>query len=163
MLNRVVLVGRLTKDPDLKYTKNGTAVANVTLACKRTFPDQNGNYHTDFINCVVWKNAAENIAQYMKKGNKVGIDGRIQTRTYEDNDGKTVYVTEVVAEMVSFLESKSNQVSNNQNVQQDQQGNNNLHYNPYEGHIPYSSDQGFNDYGYTMDISGHNYRFDQVD
>lgn len=106
MINRVVLVGRLTRDPELRYTPNGVAVANFTLAVNRPFTNQEGNQDADFINCVVWRKPAENLANYMKKGNQIGVDGRIQTRTYEDKDGKTVYVTEVVADSVQFLESR---------------------------------------------------------
>lgn len=106
MLNRVVLVGRLTRDPDLRYTPNGVAVANFTLAVNRPFTNQQGNREADFINCVVWRRPAENLANYMKKGSQVGVDGRLQSRTYEGQDGKTVYVTEVVADSVQFLESK---------------------------------------------------------
>lgn len=111
MLNRVVLVGRLTRDPDLRYTPNGVAVANFTLAVNRPFTNQQGNREADFINCVVWRRPAENLANYMKKGSQVGVDGRLQTRTYEDKDGKTVFVTEVVADSVQFLESKGAQAS----------------------------------------------------
>lgn len=106
MLNRVVLVGRLTKDPDLRYTQSGVAVANFTVACNRPFANQQGVREADFINCVVWRRAAENLANYMKKGSMVGVDGRIQTRTFEGQDGRTVFVTEVVADSVQFLESK---------------------------------------------------------
>lgn len=107
MLNRVVLVGRLTRDPDLRYTPNGVAVANFTVAADRPFTNQAGNRDTDFINCVVWRRPAENLANYMRKGSLVGVDGRLQSRTYEDKDGKTVYVTEVVADSVQFLEPKN--------------------------------------------------------
>ena len=106
MINRVVLVGRLTRDPELRYTPNGVAVANFTLAVNRPFTNQEGNRDADFINCVVWRKPAENLANYMKKGNQIGVDGRIQTRTYDDKDGKKVYVTEVVADSVQFLESR---------------------------------------------------------
>ncbi|WP_163969288.1 single-stranded DNA-binding protein [Oceanobacillus halotolerans] len=106
MLNRVVLVGRLTKDPDLRYTASGVAVANFTVACNRPFSNQQGNREADFINCVVWRRPAENLANYMKKGSMIGVDGRIQTRTFEGQDGKTVFVTEVVADSVQFLESR---------------------------------------------------------
>src|SRR5690625_1831525 len=106
MLNRVVLVGRLTRDPDLRYTPNGVAVANFTLAVNRPFTNQQGNRDADFINCVVWRRPAENLANYMKKGNMVGVDGRLQTRRYEDQDGKTVFVVEVVADSIQFLESR---------------------------------------------------------
>lgn len=107
MMNRVVLVGRLTKDPELRYTPNGVAVATFTLAVGRTFTNQQGEKETDFINCVVWKRPAENVANFLKKGSLAGVDGRIQTRNYEAKDGKRVYVTEVLAESVQFLEPKS--------------------------------------------------------
>lgn len=106
MLNRVVLVGRLTKDVDLKYTPNGVAVANFTLAVNRNFKNQNGEQEADFINCQIWRKPAENVANYLSKGSLCGVDGRIQTRSYEGQDGKRVFVTEVVADSVQFLEPK---------------------------------------------------------
>jgi single-strand DNA-binding protein len=105
MMNRVVLVGRLTKDPDLKYTPNGVPVATFTLAVNRPF-NTNGEQEADFINVVVWRKPAENAANFLKKGSLAGVDGRIQTRNYEGQDGKRVYVTEVQAESVQFLEPK---------------------------------------------------------
>src|SRR5699024_14052 len=107
MLNRVVLVGRLTRDPDLRYTASGVAVANFTVACNRPFSNQQGEREADFINCVVWRKPAENLANFMSKGSLIGVDGRIQTRSYDGQDGKRVYVTEVVADSVQFLESKN--------------------------------------------------------
>src|SRR5690625_3557048 len=106
MLNRVVLVGRLTRDPDLRYTASGVAVANFTVAANRPFRNQQGEQEADFINCVVWRKTAENLANYMKKGSMIGVDGRIQSRSYEGQDGKMVYVTEVLAENIQFLESR---------------------------------------------------------
>lgn len=106
MMNRVVLVGRLTRDPDLRYTPNGVAVANFNIACNRPFKNQQGEQEADFINCVVWRKAAENLANYMKKGSMIGVDGRVQTRSYEGQDGKMVYVTEVLAENIQFLEPR---------------------------------------------------------
>lgn len=106
MINRVVLVGRLTRDPELRYTANGIAVTTFTLAVNRTFTNQQGEREADFINCVVWRKAAENVANYLKKGSLAGVDGRIQTRSYENNEGRRVYVTEVVADSVQFLEPK---------------------------------------------------------
>nr|WP_223155113.1 single-stranded DNA-binding protein [Alkalibacillus aidingensis] len=105
-MNRVVLVGRLTKDPELRYTPNGVAVANFTVAVNRPFSNQQGNREADFINCVIWRRPAENLANYMRKGSMVGVDGRIQTRSFEGQDGKRVFMTEVVADSVQFLESK---------------------------------------------------------
>jgi single-strand DNA-binding protein len=106
MLNRVVLVGRLTRDPDLRYTPNGVAVANFTVAVNRPFRNQQGEQEADFINCVTWRKQAENLAHYMKKGSLIGVDGRIQTRSYDNQEGKRVYVTEVLAENIQFLESR---------------------------------------------------------
>lgn len=105
MINNVVLVGRLTRDVDLRYTSNGTAYASFTLAVERNFKNQNGEKETDFINCAMWRKAAENLANYTKKGSLIGIEGRIQTRNYDNQQGQKVYVTEVLAEKFSFLES----------------------------------------------------------
>lgn len=116
MLNRAVIVGRLTRDPDLRYTPSGLAVSNFTVAANRPFKNQQGEQEADFIGCVAWRKQAENLANYMKKGQMIGVDGRIQTRNYKAEDGKTVYVTEVLAESIQFLEPKRNggqQQSNN--------------------------------------------------
>ncbi|WP_062051987.1 single-stranded DNA-binding protein [Bacillus sp. JCM 19034] len=107
MLNRVVLVGRLTRDPELRYTPNGVAVANFTLAVNRAFSNRQGEREADFINCVVWQKQAENVANYLKKGSLAGVDGRLQTRSYDNNEGRRVFVTEVVAESVQFLEPRN--------------------------------------------------------
>lgn len=108
MINNVVLTGRLTKDPELKYTANGVAVASFTVAVNRAFTNQSGEREADFINCVAWKKTAETIASYTKKGMLIGVEGRIQTRHYDNNDGQRVYVTEIVVEKFTFLESKNN-------------------------------------------------------
>lgn len=105
MINNVVLVGRLTRDVDLRYTSNGTAYASFTLAVERNFKNQNGEKETDFINCAMWRKAAENLANYTKKGSLIGVEGRIQTRNYDNQQGQRVYVTEVLAERFHFLES----------------------------------------------------------
>lgn len=105
MINNVVLVGRLTRAVDLRYTSNGTAYASFTLATDRDFKNQNGEKETDFINCVMWRKPAENLANYTKKGSLIGIEGRIQTRNYDNQQGQRVYVTEVLAERFHFLES----------------------------------------------------------
>lgn len=107
-MNNVSLVGRLTKDIELKYTGSQTAVATGTLAVNRQFKNANGEREADFINIVAWRKTAETIANYTSKGSQIGITGRIQTRSYEGNDGKRVYVTEVVAETVMLLDGKSN-------------------------------------------------------
>lgn len=106
MINNVVLVGRLTKDVELKHTQSGLATASFTLAVERNFANQNGQRDTDFINCVMWRKSAENFAKFTHKGSLVGIEGRIQTRNYENQQGNRVYVTEVVADNFSLLESK---------------------------------------------------------
>jgi single-strand DNA-binding protein len=121
MLNRVVLVGRLTKEPELKFTPNGVAVATFTLAVNRNFSNANGERETDFINCVVWRKPAENVANFLKKGSLAGVDGRIQTRNYDGQDGKRVYVTEVLAESVQFLDSKPRNEEGNTNTNGNQQ------------------------------------------
>lgn len=105
MINRVILVGRITKDPELRKTQNGTSVVSFTLACNRR-NKQEGQPEADFINCQAWGKTAEVICQYVFKGHLLGLEGRIQTRSYDDKDGKRVYVTEVVANSVQLLESK---------------------------------------------------------
>ena len=107
MINRVVLVGRLTKDPELKYTQSGVAVTRFTLAVNRTFTNQQGQREADFINCVTWRKQAENTANYLRKGSLAGIEGRIQTSSFDGKDGNRVFMTEVVADSVQFLEPRS--------------------------------------------------------
>ncbi|KRN89317.1 single-stranded DNA-binding protein [Ligilactobacillus ceti] len=107
MINRATLVGRLTRDPDLRYTQSGIAVATFTLAVNRQFKNQNGEREADFINCVIWRKAAENFANFTHKGSLIGVDGRIQTRNYENQQGQRVYVTEVAVDSFSLLESRS--------------------------------------------------------
>ena len=107
MINRVVLVGRLTRDPELRYTANGAAVASFTVAVNRQFTNSQGEREADFVNCVIWRKAAENFANFTNKGSLVGIDGRLQTRNYENQQGQRVYVTEVVVDNFSLLESRS--------------------------------------------------------
>ncbi len=106
-MNRVSLVGRLTKEPDLRHTTSGRAVCQFTVAINRTFTNQQGQREADFIPVVTWDKTAENLAKYMHKGSLISVDGRIQTRNYDDKDGKKVYVTEVIAQSVQFLESKN--------------------------------------------------------
>lgn len=115
MLNRVILIGRLTKDPELRYSPSGVGVTNFTLAVERPFKT-NGEKETDFINIVTFKKTAESCANYLSKGRLTAVEGRIQTRNYENNEGRKIYVTEIVADNVRFLESskKNDQPSNNQ-------------------------------------------------
>ncbi|MDQ0351527.1 single-strand DNA-binding protein [Alkalibacillus filiformis] len=154
MLNRVVLVGRLTKDPELRYTPNGVAVANFTIAVNRPFSNQQGEREADFINCVIWRRPAENLANYMGKGSMIGVDGRIQTRNFEGQDGKRVFMTEVVADSVQFLESKnSNQGgqpgrTSNQSQQTNQSG-----FQPQQQDTKPKSENPFEDSGEPVDLS----------
>jgi len=107
MINNVVLVGRLTKDPDLRYTSSGSAVATFTLAVNRNFTGQDGKREADFINCVIWRKPAETMASYAHKGTLLGVVGRIQTRSYDNQQGQRVYVTEVVCDNFQLLENRS--------------------------------------------------------
>ncbi|HEL1986188.1 single-stranded DNA-binding protein [Streptococcus suis] len=109
MINNVVLVGRLTRDVELRYTPSNQAVATFTLAVNRNFKNQStGEREADFINCVLWRQQAENLANWTKKGHLIGITGRIQTRSYDNQQGQRVYVTEVVAESFQVLEKRDN-------------------------------------------------------
>lgn len=116
MINRTVLVGRLTKDLEIRYTQSGTAVANFTMAVNRQFTNANGEREADFIGCIIWRKAAENFCNYTHKGSLVGIDGRIQTSSYE-KEGQRVYSTQVVVDSFSLLEPKQ------QSQQRGQQSN----------------------------------------
>ncbi len=113
MINNVVLVGRLTKDPDLRHTTSGTGVATFTLAVNRNFTNQSGEREADFINCVIWRKPAETLAKYATKGVLIGVTGRIQTRSYDNQQGQKVYVTEVIADNFQLLESKKADSSQN--------------------------------------------------
>ena len=107
-MNKAILIGRLTRDPELRTTSTGRNVCQFSIAVNRTFTNANGEREADFINCVVWDKQAENLVKYQKKGNQIAVDGRIQTRNYDDKDGKRVYVTEVLANSISFLDAKGN-------------------------------------------------------
>lgn len=146
MINRAVLVGRLTRDPDLRYTSSGAAVVSFTLAVDRSFTNRSGEREADFINCVMWRKPAENFANFTHKGSMVGIDGRIQTRSYENQQGNRVYVTEIVADNFALLESKA------QSEQYRQQ-----HPNSQDNSAPssqYSSQQNNNPYGNPANNQG---------
>jgi single-strand DNA-binding protein len=108
MLNQMVIVGRLVRDPELRETENGKKVTNITLAVPRSYKNTKGEYETDFIDCVLWTGIAESTTEYCKKGDILGVKGRIQTRSIETSDEKRRYVTEVVAEKVTFLSSNKN-------------------------------------------------------
>ena len=111
MINNVTLVGRLTKDPELRYTGQNTAVATFTLAVNRRFKNAAGEREADFINCVIWRQPAENLANWAKKGTLLGVVGAIQTRNYENQQGQRVYVTEVSVDNFQMLESRSTRES----------------------------------------------------
>lgn len=123
MINNVVLVGRMTKDADLQYTASNIAVATFNLAVNRNFKNNNGEREADFINCVIWRKQAENLANWAKKGALVGITGRMQTRNYENQQGQRVYVTEVVADSFQLLESRNTQGQREGNSQAPSQSN----------------------------------------
>ena len=106
-MNKVVLVGRITKDPELKYTNNNIPVARFTKAVNRTYQSKSGERQADFINCIVWRQQAENFAKYMRKGSLIGVDGQIQTSSFDDANGVRRFVTEVLVESIHFLEPKS--------------------------------------------------------
>ena len=111
-MNKVILIGRLTKDPEMRTTMSGTNVTRFTLAVTRTFQDQNGERGADFINCVAWRRQAENIAKYCSKGSQVAVEGRIQTGSYDAQDGSKRYTTDIICDNVTFLGSKSGDSSN---------------------------------------------------
>lgn len=113
MLNRVVLTGHLTKDPELKVTQSGLSVVQFVIGVQRQFARKDGEREADFISCVAWRKTAENIAKYFKKGQLIGVDGRVQTRSYDDKNGQRVYVTEVVVDNFAFLSSQKGQGNQN--------------------------------------------------
>ena len=106
MINRVILTGRLTNNPELKYTTAGNAVATFNLAVNRQFKNQNGEREADFIRCIIWRKSAENLTNFTHKGSLIGVEGRIQTRSYENQQGQRVYVTEVIVDSFALLESR---------------------------------------------------------
>lgn len=156
MINRTILVGRLTKDPQLTYTPSGVAVARFTLAVNRNFNSAQGEKEADFINCTVWRKPAENTANFLKKGSLAGVEGRIQTGSYEGTDGKRVYTTEVVCDSVQFLEPRNSsperpgdqpQSNNNQsgtNTNQNKQTQNTGNSGQYPTHLPDGTNRGPN-------------------
>ncbi|MGV3205826.1 single-stranded DNA-binding protein [Streptococcus suis] len=137
MINNVVLVGRLTRDAELRYTPSNVAVATFTLAVNRPFKNENGEREADFINCVIWRQAAENLANWAKKGALIGITGNIQTRYYDNQQGQRVYVTEVIASNFQLLESR-----NNQSGQQNQSNSFHNGNNSNSGNFQSGNNQG---------------------
>lgn len=120
MINNVVLVGRIVRDPDLRYTPQNTAVATFTLAVNRRFKNAQGERESDFINCVIWRAPAENLANWTKKGSLIGITGSIQVRNYENKEGQRVYVTEVLADNFQLLESRGQEQTQNKSQKKQQ-------------------------------------------
>lgn len=151
MINRAVLTGRITKDPELRYTQNGTAVVQFTLAVDRQFRNQDGEREADFINCVIWRKLAENFANFTHKGSKVGVDGRIQTRSYENQQGNRVYVTEVIVDNFALLDSRQN----NQQGYASQSQNNGAQtdFNGNQGN--YAQQQSSGSQGYQNQNNGY--------
>ena len=148
-MNRVCLNGRLTKDIDLRYTQNNVAVASFTLAVQRKFKNQSGDYESDFINCIAYKSTAELLSKYTGKGDLIGIEGRIQTRNYENQEGKKVYVTEVIVENVEFLASKRQSYEKDPNAGE-------VKIEPAKQKL---SDDIFSDFGNSIEISDEDLAF----
>ena len=117
MINNVVLVGRITKDPELRYTPSNVATVSFSIAIDRTYQSQNGERQADFINCVAWRQSAEFLAKYVKKGYMIGVTGSIQTRNYQAQDGTTRYVTEVVCNSVQNLQGRNDAAADNSGYQ----------------------------------------------
>lgn len=122
MINRFIGVGRLTKDPEFRTMPNGVSVTTFTIAVNRTFTNAQGEREADFINCVTFRKQADNVNKFLTKGSLAGVEGRIQTRSYENNEGRRIFVTEVVCDSVQFLDTKNNNGNNNrQQTEQTQQ------------------------------------------
>lgn len=153
-MNKVVLIGRLTRDPELRYTGSNTPVATFSLAVNRNFANQNGEREADFINIVVWRKQAENVKNYLTQGSQVAVEGRIQTRTYDDQNGQKRYITEVVADNVEFLGSK-----NSSNTNMNSTASKNAEPTPYDfGDTPEPKgtdvdSNPFADFGASIEIS----------
>ncbi len=148
-MNKVILIGRLTRDPEMRTTASGTTVTRFTLAVTRTYQDQNGERGADFINCVAWRRQAENIAKYCTKGTQVAVDGRIQTGSYDGQDGTKRYTTDIICDNVTFLGSK-----NSDNTSYSGNTNNNYNNEPPQD-MPTSdiSEDPFKDFGEEIALS----------
>lgn len=155
MINRVVLVGRMTKDPVLRKTGTGASVTSFTVACDRRIKTE-GQPTADFINCVCWNKVADNTAQFTHKGSLVGVEGRIQTRSYDDQSGRRVYVTEVVADSVQFLEPKGTNSAAAVNAYTPDYDAGNQGYQSDNASPSYSSDFASRD---TLDIASDDLPF----
>lgn len=113
-MNKIILIGRMTKDIEIRYTQNQKEVGSFDLAVNRNYKNSNGEYDTDFFKCIAWGNLAKTIQTYTSKGSQIAIEGRVENRTYQANDGTNRYVTEVVVEGMQLLDSKKNNTTNNQ-------------------------------------------------
>lgn len=155
MLNRVILIGRLTRDPELRYTPAGVAVTQFTLAVDRPFTGQGGEREADFIPVVTWRQLAETCANYLRKGRLTAVEGRIQVRNYENNEGKRVYVTEVIADNVRFLESNRDNSGGGGNREESSFGGGSSNSGGNRGNNNYSrnNQDPFSDEGKPIDIS----------
>src|SRR5574344_2142952 len=124
-MNRAIIIGRLTKDPEMRTTGSGIATTTFTVAVSRNYTSQNGERETDFLNCVAWRKQAENIAKFCSKGSQVAVEGRIQTRSYDAQDGSKRYVTEIIADNVTFLGSKNGNIGSNSSTNYSENNQNN--------------------------------------
>ena len=140
MINRVVLVGRMTKDPELRRTAKGEAVTSFTLAANRNYTSRDGQQQADFINCVVWRKPAENVERYCSKGSLVGVEGKIQTRSYDNAQGQKVFVVEVVCDSVQFLDTRQHDQAPLDTQKVQQMANDNYFHNG-----PSSNESGSDD------------------
>ena len=175
-MNKVILIGRITKDPELRNTPTGVPVVSFTIAVNRTYQDKNGERQADFINCIAWRNQAENLARYIRKGGLIAVDGSIQTRSYDDQNGVRRFVTEVMVNQVTFLESKkdndnefgdfnqtysNNYQSNNYNNSNYQSMNypNQNNYGKPNNQAPQKEENPFDDIDNAFDISSDDLPF----
>lgn len=165
MINNVTIIGRITKDIELRATSSGTNNASFSLAVERNFKNANGEKETDFINCVAWRKTAEILAQYAPKGSMIGIRGRIQTRNYENNQGVRVYVTEVVADEVQLIDTRNNNQGTNANYYQNNANNGGFNSSQQQsngfGSDPFQSGQqgSFNGNNNNLEVSNDDLPF----
>lgn len=157
-MNKAFLIGRLTRDPELRYSSSNAAIVNFSIAIDRQYTNNQGQRETDFINIVAFQKQAENIKKYVFKGSLVAVDGRIQTRNYEDKDGKRVYVTEVVADRVQFLDSKSASSNASAGVAEDNVSPADFQ-NDVSANETNVSDDVFADFGSSIEISDDDIAF----
>ena len=157
-MNKVCLIGRITKDPELRYTSSNIPSVRFTLAVNRTFSNQNGEREADFITVVVWRNQAENVKKYVGKGSLIAVEGRIQTGSYE-KDGQRVYTTEVVADNVQFLESKGQSQNRSDDVSPADFANNDMTNESNNSQTTDMSEEVFADFGDSIEISDDDIAF----